>query len=172
MTFTANKFDILLEKLEIFRRALLDGLARAIGRPAALQARKRGILMQKAIERGMLVSTNAAHFIRNIDFSTVLTLNGLVDYQPGQVVSKTLAQNKAVSLTLFAFDKGEEISAHESSGDAMIVVLDGLAQITIGSEKFAVAQGQTIVMPARVPHAVLAAERFKMLLMVVFPPQA
>lgn len=112
-----------------------------------------------------------AHFIKNIDFSTVQTLVDLVDYQPGQVVSKTLAQNKAVSLTLFAFDKGEEISAHESSGDAMIVVLDGLAEITIGSTKFSVAKGETIVMPARIPHAVFGAEKFKMLLTVVFPPQ-
>lgn len=115
------------------------------------------------------MSTNAARCIKNVDFSTVQTLTDLVAYQPGQVVSKTLAQNKAVSLTLFAFDKGEEISAHESSGDAMIVVLDGLAEITIGSEKFSVAQGETIVMPARVPHAVFAAEKFKMLLTVVFP---
>jgi quercetin dioxygenase-like cupin family protein len=115
------------------------------------------------------VSGSGAHFIKNIDFSTALTLVDLVAYQSGQVVSKTLAQNKAVSLTLFAFDKGEEISAHESSGDAMIVVLDGLARITIGGEPFEVAGGQTIVMPARVPHAVYAAEKFKMLLTVVFP---
>lgn len=115
------------------------------------------------------MSENAAHYIKNIDFSTVQTLTDLVAYQPGQVVSKTLAQNKAVSLTLFAFDKGEEISAHESGGDAMVVVLDGLAEITIGDGKFSVARGQTIVMPARVPHAVYAAEKFKMLLTVVFP---
>lgn len=111
----------------------------------------------------------ATRLIKNIDFSKVQTLTDLVLYQPGQVVSKTLAQNKAVSLTLFAFDKGEEISAHESSGDAMIVVLDGVAEITIGDEKFRVGQGETIVMPARVPHAVYGAERFKMLLTVVFP---
>ena len=117
------------------------------------------------------MSESGAHFIKNIDLSTVLTMVDLVAYQPGQVVSKTLAQNKAVSLTLFAFDKGEEISAHDSSGDAMIVVLDGLAEITIGSTKFAVSAGQTIVMPARVPHAVYATEKFKVLLTVVFPPQ-
>ena len=110
--------------------------------------------------------------IKNIDFSSVQTMTDLVSYQPGQVVSKTLAQNKAVSLTLFAFDKGEEIGSHESGGDAMIVVLDGVAEITIGSEKFRVGQGETIVMPARIPHAVYGAERFKMLLTVVFPLQA
>ena len=118
------------------------------------------------------MSPDGAHYIKNIDFSSVKTLTDLVSYQPGQVVSKTLAQNQAVSLTLFAFDKGEEISSHESSGDAMIAVLDGLAQITIGAERFQVAQGQTIVMPARVPHAVYGREKYKMLLTVVFPPQA
>jgi quercetin dioxygenase-like cupin family protein len=107
--------------------------------------------------------------IKNIDFSTALTISDLVSYQSGQVVSKTLAQNPAVSLTLFAFDKGEEISSHESSGDAMVVVLDGEGEITIGSEKHAVKAGETIVMPANTPHAVFAKEQFKMFLIVVFP---
>ena len=146
--------------------------ARYFPSPARLTWHTGGYIKNRNHERVRFVSLSSAHFIKNIDFSTALTLVDLVAYQPGQVVSKTLAQNKAVSLTLFAFDKGEEISAHESSGDAMIVVLDGLAEITIGQEKFAVAQGQTIVMPARVPHAVYASEKFKMLLTVVFPPQA
>mgnify|MGYP002355203956 FL=1 len=146
--------------------------ARYFPSPARLTWHAGGYIKNRNHERVRIVSLSSAHFIKNIDFSTALTLVDLVAYQPGQVVSKTLAQNKAVSLTLFAFDKGEEISAHESSGDAMIVVLDGLAEITIGQEKFAVAQGQTIVMPARVPHAVYASEKFKMLLTVVFPPQA
>ncbi|NLK71020.1 MAG: cupin domain-containing protein [Clostridiales bacterium] len=110
----------------------------------------------------------ADKFIKNIDFSKVHTLAELVSYQEGQVVSKTLAQNKALSLTLFAFDAEEEISTHESSGDAMVVVLDGQAEITIGSEKFTLGQGETIVMPARVPHAVFAKEKMKMFLIVVF----
>ena len=109
------------------------------------------------------------NLIKNIDFSTALTIADLVSYQPGQVVSKTLAQNSAVSLTLFAFDKGEEISSHESSGDAMVVVLDGEGEITIGSEKHVVKAGETIVMPANTPHAVFAKEQFKMFLIVVFP---
>ena len=87
----------------------------------------------------------------------------------GQIVSKTLAQNKAVSLTLFAFDKGEEISSHESSGDAMVIVLDGTGEITIGEEKYLLGAGETIIMPAGKPHAVFAAERFKMFLIVIFP---
>lgn len=109
------------------------------------------------------------HLIKNIDFSTVLDMAELVSYQNGQVVSRTLSQNKAVSITLFAFDEGEEISSHSSSGDAMVYVLDGGARITIGAEDFDMKKGDTIVMPARIPHAVLASSRFKMLLIVVFP---
>nr|WP_319488813.1 cupin domain-containing protein [uncultured Caproiciproducens sp.] len=109
------------------------------------------------------------NFIKNIDFSTALTLADLVAYQQGQVVSKTLAQNPAVSLTVFAFDQAEEISSHESSGDAMMIALDGEAEITIGSEKHIVKAGQTIIMPANIPHAVYASQQFKMFLIVVFP---
>lgn len=109
------------------------------------------------------------NFIKNIDFAAALTLADLVSYQPGQVVSKTLAQNSAVSLTLFAFDEGEEISSHESNGDAMVIALDGEGEITIGTEKHRVTAGETIVMPAKTPHAVYATQQFKMFLIVVFP---
>lgn len=107
-------------------------------------------------------------FIKNIDFASVLPLAGQVAYQSGQIVSKTLAQNDAVSLTLFAFDKGEEISTHESNGDAMVVVLDGTGEITISGEKYIINAGETIVMPAKKPHAVFATEKFKMFLIVIF----
>jgi quercetin dioxygenase-like cupin family protein len=110
--------------------------------------------------------------IKNMEFSKVLDLKSLVEYQIGQVVSRTLSQNKAVSLTLFAFDKGEEISSHASRGDALVYVLDGQAEITIGDDKFVVTAGETIVMPANIPHALFAKERFKMLLAVVFPSTA
>lgn len=109
------------------------------------------------------------NYIKNIDFAAALTLADLVSYQPGQVVSKTLAQNPAVNLTLFAFDQGEEISSHESNGDAMIIALDGEGDITIGSEKHRVKAGETIIMPAKTPHAVFASQQFKMFLIVVFP---
>lgn len=108
------------------------------------------------------------HFIKNIDFARPLEFEGLVDYEEGRVVSRTLAQGKALSVTLFAFDKGEEISSHSAGGDAMVYILDGESEITIGDEKFNVKKGETIVMPAHVPHALLAAEKFKMLLVVVF----
>ncbi len=107
--------------------------------------------------------------LKNIELATPLDLRSLVAYQPGQVVSRTLAQNKRVSLTLFAFDAGEEISAHESKGDAMVQVLDGTARITIGADTHTLSAGQTIVMPAGMPHALFADTPFQMLLTVVFP---
>lgn len=109
-------------------------------------------------------------FIKNIDFSEVLNMEDLVAYQEGQVVSRTLSQGKNVSLTLFAFDKGEEIGTHSSTGDALVYLLDGEAEITIGEETFTVKKGETIVMPAGIPHSLLAKEQFKMLLIVVFNP--
>lgn len=109
------------------------------------------------------------NLIKNIDVETALTLEDLVSYQPGQVVSKTLAQNSAVSLTLFAFDKDEEISSHESGGDAMVIALAGEGEITIDGKKHILKKGETIVMPAKKPHAVYAKEQFKMFLVVVFP---
>ena len=110
------------------------------------------------------------HIIKNIDLSKVIEMESLTEYQKGEVVSRTLAQGKNLSLTLFAFSKGEEISSHSSSGDAMVYLLDGEAEITVGDETFCVKKGQTIVMPAGVPHALLAKENFKMLLIVVFKP--
>ena len=109
--------------------------------------------------------------IKNIDFSVVLPLADQVSYQPGQIVSRTLAQNKAVSLTLFAFDKGEEISTHESEGDAMVIALDGTGQITIDGTDYILNAGETIIMPSSKPHSVFAPEQFKMFLIVVFPQQ-
>ena len=106
--------------------------------------------------------------MKNIDKSAVLTLKEQVSYQPGQVVSKTLAQNDAVSVTLFAFDKGEEISTHGSGGDAFVTCLDGTGRITIDGTQYVLHEGQSIVMPARHPHAVYGQEQFKMLLVVVF----
>lgn len=107
--------------------------------------------------------------MKNIDLAAPLSLTALVTYQEGQIVSRTLVQNRSVSLTLFAFDTGEEISSHESKGDAMVQVLDGKAKITIGDGTHILSAGETVVMPAGVPHALEAVEPFKMLLTVIFP---
>ena len=99
----------------------------------------------------------------------VLVLKDEVAYQPGQVVSKTLAQNEHLSVTLFAFDKGEEIGTHASDGDALVIVLDGQGQITIDDTSYILNAGDSIIMPAQHPHSVFAKEQFKMFLVVEFP---
>lgn len=106
--------------------------------------------------------------IKNIPFSEVITLKEQVTYQEGQVVSKTLAQNESISITLFSFAKGEEISTHESGGDAFVTCLDGVGKITIDDIEYTLKEGDSIIMPAKHPHAVYAESNFKMLLVVVF----
>ena len=105
---------------------------------------------------------------KNIEKQAVLQLKDLVEYQTGQVVSKTLVQNDKVSMTIFSFDKGEEISTHESGGDAMVTCLDGTGKITIDGIEYILHEGDTIVMPAKHPHSVFGEDKFKMLLTVVF----
>ena len=106
--------------------------------------------------------------MKNISQSEVLTLKEQISYQEGQVVSKTLAQNDALSITLFSFAKGEEISTHASGGDAFVTCLDGVGKITIDGTAYLLHEGESIVMPAGHPHAVYGEEAFKMLLVVVF----
>ena len=106
--------------------------------------------------------------MKNISKSEVLTLRDQVLCQPGQVVSKTLAQNDALSITLFAFDKDDEISTHASGGDAMVTCLEGVGRITVDDTVYTLREGDSIVMPAGHPHAVFGEEQFKMLLVVVF----
>lgn len=110
-------------------------------------------------------------FLKNIAHETALRLENQIAILPGQVVSKTLAQNGAVSVTLFAFDKGEEIGTHDSEGDAMVTVLEGAGRFTVEGKPYALRAGETLVMPAGKPHAVFAPEPFKMLLTVVFPTE-
>lgn len=108
------------------------------------------------------------NYIKNIVHEEVLDLAAQISAASGQIVSKTLAQNKHVSITLFAFSKGEEISTHESGGDAMVLVLEGEGQFTVDGKVHFCKAGESIVMPAGKPHAVFAKEDFKMLLTVVF----
>lgn len=103
-----------------------------------------------------------------IEKETKLHLADLVEYCPGQVVSKTLVQNELVSMTIFSFDKGEEISSHAAGGDAMVTVLDGTGKFTVGGVEYALEAGETLIMPKDIPHAVFGLKRFKMLLTVSF----
>ncbi|MGI6093179.1 MAG: cupin domain-containing protein [Negativicutes bacterium] len=106
-------------------------------------------------------------FIKNIEFSKALEMANLVDYQPGKVISLTLVQNERVSITLFAFSQGEGISTHSAPGDALVYIIDGEAEITVGDKMITTAAGQVVVMPANIPHGLEARQNFKMLLVVV-----
>ena len=106
--------------------------------------------------------------MKNINKAEVLMLKDEVSYQDGQIVSKTLVQNTAVSITLFAFSQGEEISTHESGGDAFVTCIDGKGRVTIDGTEYILTEGDSIVMLAKHPHAVYGEENFKMLLVVVF----
>ena len=106
--------------------------------------------------------------LKNIDQEQILRLQDQVQVAAGQVVSKTLVQNKAVNITLFAFAKGEEISTHKSEGDALVTVLEGVGRYTVNGKDYKLLAGDTLIMPAGVPHAIFAEENFKWMLTVVF----
>lgn len=96
--------------------------------------------------------------------SKAIELNSAIEYSNGSIVSKTLAENKGGTLTLFAFDKGQGLSEHSAPFDAIVQLLDGKTEITIGGKAHELSKGELIVMPANIPHAVKAIDRFKMLL--------
>ena len=103
-------------------------------------------------------------FIMNIPNAESVNLESLVEYQSGQLASLTIAQLPNINITLFAIDQGKEISTHSAPGDALLQILDGVAEITIGEKTFNAKKGESVVMPANVPHALAAKERFKMLM--------
>jgi quercetin dioxygenase-like cupin family protein len=94
-------------------------------------------------------------------------LADLVEYVPGSIVSRTLVKNSAGTITLFAFDAGQGLSEHSAPYDAVVQVVDGAASLTIGGHPVPAAAGETVLMPANVPHAVHAPERFKMVLTMI-----
>jgi quercetin dioxygenase-like cupin family protein len=97
----------------------------------------------------------------------VLDLGSLVAYQEGSIVSRTLVKRKGGTVTLFAFDAEQALSEHTAPFDAIVQVLDGDAELTIGGTKLFARVGQTVLLPANVPHAVHAPKRFKMLLTMI-----
>jgi len=94
-------------------------------------------------------------------------LETLIGYAPDSVVSKTILDKAAGTVTLFAFDRGQKLSEHTSPYDAIVLVTEGHTTVTIGGQPQGVSAGEIIIMPANVPHAVEADERFKMLLIMV-----
>jgi len=101
------------------------------------------------------------------EHSKIMELESLVEYQQGNVVSRTLVTKETGTITLFAFDKGEGLSEHATPYDAMVFILDGTAEIIISKKEFHLKCGQMIIMPANEPHALNALERFKMMLIMI-----
>jgi quercetin dioxygenase-like cupin family protein len=94
-------------------------------------------------------------------------LADMVEYAENSIVSKTILDKPAGTITLFAFDRGQKLSEHTAPFDAVVQIVDGAARLTIGGEGVNVSAGQIIIMPGNVPHAVAADEKFKMLLTMI-----
>ncbi len=101
------------------------------------------------------------------DHSKKLRFSELAEFSTEGITSKKIIQKKAGSVTLFAFDKGQGLSEHTAPFDAIVQVLDGKARITIDGKLFELETGDSIIMPANVPHAVEAVDRFRMLLTMI-----
>jgi quercetin dioxygenase-like cupin family protein len=97
----------------------------------------------------------------------VAEMMSLVNYQPDAIVSRTIIDKPTGTLTLFAFDKGQGLSEHTAPFDAMVYVLDGVAEVIIAGKLHTVKQGEMIIMPANQPHALKAPQRFKMMLVMI-----
>lgn len=97
----------------------------------------------------------------------ITDMKNAVKYSAGSVVSQTVVEKKTGTVTLFAFDKGQGLSEHSAPFDALVEILDGKAVITIGGEAHEVKAGEYVIMPANVPHALKAVEKFKMLLVMI-----
>jgi quercetin dioxygenase-like cupin family protein len=102
-----------------------------------------------------------------INLAQVMSLVSMVDYQTGSVVSRTLIDKQAGTVTLFAFDDGQGLSEHKAPFDAMVYITDGQAVITISGKEYRLATGEMIIMPANEPHALKAVQKFKMLLVMI-----
>lgn len=98
---------------------------------------------------------------------TVLNMKDMVSYQPGAVVSRTVIDKDAGTVTLFAFDTGQGLSEHTAPFDALVQIIDGTADITIAGSLHTVKEGEMIIMPANKPHALKANPQFKMLLVMI-----
>ncbi|MDO5707145.1 MAG: cupin domain-containing protein [Andreesenia angusta] len=121
-----------------------------------------------AIEDSKILIINMEEdiMIKNMDKSKILELVDEVEYSEDKIVSKTLVQNDALSMTLMAFDGKQELSTHAAGGDALVIALDGEVLINIDGEEFDIKKDESIIMPANIPHSLHINDKFKMLLIV------
>jgi len=103
----------------------------------------------------------------DINKSEIFELKQSVEYSTGSIVSKTIIKKTTGNITLFAFDKGQELSEHTAPFDAMVFVMDGKVEVIIDKKHFLLSEGETIIMPALIPHALKAVEKFKMMLVMI-----
>ncbi len=103
----------------------------------------------------------------NFEHSTKINFKKDVEYAANGIVSKRVLEKPTGNISLFAFDKGQQLSEHTAPFDAMVQIVEGLATITIAKTPYTMNEGDTIIMPANIPHAVYATERFKMLLTMI-----
>jgi quercetin dioxygenase-like cupin family protein len=102
-----------------------------------------------------------------IETSRVFITSESIDYAAGAVVSKTIIKKPSGNVTLFGFDQGEGLSEHTAPFDALVQVLDGVVEVTIGGKSYILKTGESIIMPATIPHALKALEKFKMMLTMI-----
>jgi quercetin dioxygenase-like cupin family protein len=103
----------------------------------------------------------------NFNHSTIINFKKDIEYASNSVVSKRVLEQKTGNITLFSFDKGQKLSEHSAPFDAMVQVVEGQVEITIDKKPYILNEGETIIMPANIPHALLAVEKFKMLLTMI-----
>lgn len=97
----------------------------------------------------------------------ILNMAEMIEYSAGGVISKQVLKNEAGNITLFSFDKGQGLSEHTAPFDAMVEILDGEAEISINGQPLILSTGQSVIMPASIPHALYAGKQFKMLLTMI-----
>ncbi len=114
----------------------------------------------------LMLTLRSDMMIKHLEKELVFNLSDQVPYQENKIVSKTISNNEGLIMTLFAFDGEQEISTHSAPGDALVIALDGAADITIDGKLYSVKKGESIIMPANVPHAVKVSEHYQMLLIV------
>ena len=103
----------------------------------------------------------------NFNHSTIINFKKDIEYASNSVLSKRVLEQKTGNITLFSFDKGQKLSEHSAPFDAIVQVMEGQVEITIDKKPYILKEGETIIMPANIPHALLAVEKFKMLLTMI-----
>jgi quercetin dioxygenase-like cupin family protein len=109
---------------------------------------------------------NENHTIKSL-LAESADMTALVEYQGGAVVSRTIIESNAGTITLFAFDKGQGLSEHTAPFDALVYVIDGEASVTISGRSMPLRTGEATIMPANKPHGLKAVDRFKMMLVMI-----